>query len=380
MLAQVGGGAPRASDNEALIESSFRRLLASIESEREKLRSTWLSIDNDTKNTSNELEKLRQDTEDWCHAERHKVEAEWKRLDKLREKMSVLYASERGQVLEINCSGRMFSLPKSALCYIEGSYLNHMFSDAFSPSVPRDSKGRYFLDFNPTCFAIIVEYLQTMQYVPDAPPPQIPPEHQQNMDVLAEALNLKCFLRPNCISSGHGTSLVVRGNSVEATHPGWQIVCAQDPLPMSGASYFEVKILANPDPSKGGLAFGVCGHQPKGNELFSIQMPDLVMYNSHSGLVASCVAMENVSKKINFSAGSVVGLKHDISNRSLHWYFNRLCVGSCTLQTEVLEQMRVLYPVFALYVTGQKIQVDFNAISPSAAHGAGVSGDRKGAL
>jgi len=353
--------------------------LAAIESEREKLRSTWQSIDNDTKETSNELEKLRQDTDEWCHQERHKVKAEWKRLDNLREKMTVIHTSERGEVLEINCSGRPFSLPKSALCYIEGSYLNHMFSDAFSAKVPRDSKGRYFLDFNPTCFAIIVEYLQRMQHEPDALPPEIPPEHQQNMDVLAEALNLKCFLRPNKILTGHGTSLLVKGNTIEATHPGWQLVCSQDPLPMSGASYFEVKILANPDPAKGGLAFGVCGHQPTGGELFSIQLPDLVMYNSHSGLVASCVAMDNCSKKIHFGAGSTVGLKHDISNRSLHFYFNRLCVGSCTLQTEVMESMRVLYPCFALYVTGQKIQVDFNAVSPAAQHGAGVSGDRKGA-
>ena len=87
-------------------------------------------------------------------------------------------ANCRAQVLEINCSGTLISLPKAALCSIEGtapwggpeeveglpegrtvfhgvahlvengcldgapagSYLNHMFSDAFVQSVPRDKE------------------------------------------------------------------------------------------------------------------------------------------------------------------------------------------------------------------------------------------------
>merc|ERR1712070_724637 len=103
--------------------------------------------------------------------------------------MSVLWPSET-EVLEINCSGRMFSLPKSALCSIEGSYLNHMFSDAFIQDVPRDPQGAYFLDFNPICFKYVVDYLNEVRTRPEHQPPQVPPEHQQNMDVLAEALRL----------------------------------------------------------------------------------------------------------------------------------------------------------------------------------------------
>mmetsp|Transcript_65852 Transcript_65852/g.142875 ORF Transcript_65852/g.142875 Transcript_65852/m.142875 type:complete len:380 (+) Transcript_65852:135-1274(+) len=377
MHTPMSSAVPRNTENEAIIESSFRRLLAAIEAEREQLRTTWLSIDSDTKNTSQELDRLRQETEEWCMTERQKVDTLYKRLDKMREKMSILYPNERGEVLQVNCCGRHFSIPKSALCHIEGSYLNHMFSDAFIHNVPRDPEGRFFLDFNADCFEIIVKYLQAVQLSPNAPVPEVPPQQQQNMDILAEALNLKIFLRPNCILTGHGTSLQVNGNVVEAMHPGWQVISARDPLPMSGASYFEVKILANPDPTKGGLAFGICGHQPSGNEVFSIQLPDAILYNSHAGLVSQCVGMENVSKRIHFSAGSVVGLKHDISTRSLHWYFNRLCVGSCTIQPEVCEDFRVLFPVFALYVPGQKIQVDFRAIAPSATHGQKITGERQ---
>eukprot|EP00971_Amphidinium_carterae_P088636 1753829-Amphidinium_carterae.2 len=63
------------------------------------------------------------------------------------------------------------------------------------------------------------------------PPPPVPPEHQHSMDLLADALLLKPFLAPNRLSSGEGTSLRVIDNTVEATHPGWQVVCARLALP-----------------------------------------------------------------------------------------------------------------------------------------------------
>jgi len=387
MLPQVGGGAPRNAENEARIESCFRRLLASIESEREKIRQTWVSIDSGMKTTGAELEKLRQDTEEWCFSERHKVETEWKRLDRLREKMTVLYPNEKGQELEINCSGRIFSLPKSSLCYIEGSYLNHMFSDAFRHNIPRDSKGRFFLDFNPGCFALIVEYLHKAQNYADASgptePPVVPPELQQSMDILAEALNLTIFLRPNCVQKVHSTSLEVKHNSIESTHHGWQIIAAQDPLPLSGAAYFEVKVASNPDSSRGGLAVGLCGHKPTEKEIFTIGISDAIWYVSNNGLVSgriddkNVVAMENLQKRVQFKSGAVVGVKHDISNRSIQFFVNRVSIGVCTLNPEVLENFRVLYPIFALYVHGQKLAVDFAAICPSAAKGAAITGERR---
>jgi len=378
MLSQIGGGAARASENEARIESSFRRLLASVEAEREKIRSMWLTIDTETRKTAQELEKLRQDTEEVCHAERHKIQLDWTRLDKLREKMSVLYPNERERILEINCSGRHFSLPKSSLCNVEGSYLNHMFSDAFIGNVPRDQDGRFFLDFNADCFAMIVDYMKELQETPDAVPPSIPEELQMNMDILAEALNLKVLLRKNFMNPSVASSLQVKDNVIESTHQGWQVVAARDPLPMSGASYFEVRVLANPASSKGGLAIGVCGHIPADKEMFSIRMPGAVVYNSCNGLVGDCIDMENVTKKVPFKEGTLIGVKHDISNRSLVWYVDRLNIGTSIFMQESLEHMRVLYPIIALYVPGQKVQVDFSAISPAAARGGGVTGERTG--
>lgn len=340
-MASTNGSSMRDSENEARIESSFRRLLAAIEAERERIRIAWQQITEESTIQSRELKRLKQDTEEWCSAERNNIENEWKRLDKLRERMAVLWPSEKSEVLEINCSGRHFSLPKTALCAIEGSYLNHMFSDAFVQSVPRDPQGRFFLDFNPECFSLIVELIKARQVRPDAPAPPVPAEQQQNMDLLAEVLNLRAFLCPNTIARNHATSLTVQGNTIQATMPGWQVISAQNPLSMSGAAYFEIKVLSNPDTLKGGLAVGVCGHVPQGAEVHSIRIADSALYNSHVGLIGPAVAVENVTKGVQLLEGSIFGVKFDVGLRSLQFYFNKVTIGTCTLK------------------------VDFNAIAPT---------------
>jgi hypothetical protein len=346
------------------MESSFRRLLSLIEGEREKIRSNWQQINHERETIDGELARLRQDTEEWCLAERTKIDNEWKRLDRLRERMSIMWHAETADMLEINCSGFFCSVPRSALCNVEGSYLNHMFSDAFIQSIPKDAQGRFFLDFNPTCFAVVVEFLQRRLRRPDAPPPLVPPEQQQNMDLLAEALKLKAFMRTNAISSPQGTSLRVEGDVIQATHSGWQLISARFPLWMAGNAYFEVRVVGNPDAAKGGLAVGICGHVPTGHEVHSIRLAHAALYVSGNGLVGTDVASHNVEKGIPFSEGSLLGVKHDIKTRALHWYHNRICIGSCSIKAEMMEHMRVLFPVFGLYMPDQKIQVDFTAATP----------------
>lgn len=355
----------RITENEALIESSFRRLIASIEAEREKMRTTWSQIEEEQQATSDDLARLKLDTEEWCRSERSKIENEWKRLDRLRERMSILPGASR-EVLEINCSGELLFLPKRALCHIEGSYLNHMFSDAYVQSVPRDDEGRYFLDFNPVCFGIIVDWLRQLEDKPDMPVPRVPESQQLNMDLLAEALNLRQFICGNCIKLQHATSLKVRGNVVEATHAGWQVISAEHPLKMSGNSFFEVRILKNPDPTTDRLAIGLCGHIPSGPEVHSVRIKDAFLYNSNIGLIGDVVDANNCQEKIQFVDGMTLGVRHDIQTRMTHFYINRASIGSCALRDDALERMPVLYPVFALHAAGQKIEVDFTLSGPLA--------------
>merc|ERR1711869_77622 len=109
--------------------------------------------------------------------------------------------------------------------------------------------------------------------------PEVPVEQQQNMDLLVEALKLKSFMLKNSVSRAVRTSLEIRGNVILATMVGWQVVAAERALSMAGPSYFEVRVLANPD-AKGGLAVGLCAHKPTGSEIHNIRLKNFVMYCS----------------------------------------------------------------------------------------------------
>lgn len=365
----------RINDNEALIESSFRRLLASIESEREKLRSTWGDLEEEQGGVQDNLARLRADTEEYCEMERQKIDSDWKRLDHLRERFSVLWP-EDAQLLELNVSGVLMSLPKNALTSIQGSYLNHMFSDAFIEQVPLDSQKRFFLDFNPICFGVIVDYLKDRRTRHDAPIPEVPPEEQQNMDVLIEALKLKPFMLKNSISKAVRTSLEIKGNVIEATMTGWQVVAAERPLSMAGPTYFELRVLTNPD-AKGGLAVGLCAHKPTGSEIHNIRLKNSVMYCSGSGLSGDCYCAENVPKGIHLGDGQSIGIRHDPTSHTLEWYHNRLKVGACAFRPEIMHNLGQMYPVFACYVPGQKIEADFEIGSPQVSMGQGGGTNQK---
>jgi len=361
----AGSVSLRAIESDALIEPSFRRLLASIEGERDRIRGTWQQIQQEREERTAELEHLRQSTEDWCLSERSKISDEWTRLDSLTEKIGDLWPEET-EIIDINCCGSIFTIARSSLCSIEGSVLSNLFSDKFINEVPRDEAGRFYLDFNPACFAIVIQYLQNRRLRIDAPVPLIPIEQRHNMELMAEAWKLSPFLRENKINPVHTTSLLVRKDTVQSTHPGWQVISAQHPLPMAGPSYFEVTVVKNPDP-RGGLAVGVCGHIPLGSEVHSLRLKGSILYNSNNGLIGDSYEPEksDMPDKIQLVQGSTFGIQHDVSTHSLLFYVNRTCIGKAYIKQGNLGLMRTLYPVFALYVTDLLISVDFSSPSPS---------------
>jgi len=140
-----GSVALRAIESDALIEPSFRRLLASIEGERDRIRGTWQQIQQGREERTAELEHLRQSTEEWCLSERTNISAEWIRLDGLTETVGDLWPEET-EIIDINCSGSIFTIARKSLCSIEGSVLSRVFSDEFISEVPRDEQGRFYLD------------------------------------------------------------------------------------------------------------------------------------------------------------------------------------------------------------------------------------------
>merc|ERR1712232_694448 len=103
---------------------------------------------------------------------------------------------------------------------------------------------------------------------------------------------------------------------------GWQIISGVSTIPMSGIHYLEIKVLKNPDP-KGCLAFGLCGHIPKGSEVHSIRLQNALLYNSNVGLIGNVTAVDNVQKQHQFKEGSLIGIKHDANTHTVSWFHNR---------------------------------------------------------
>jgi len=352
----------RAVDSDAQMESSFRRLLAAIEAEREDIRGSWSQLQDDRESTIAELEELRAQTEDWCAAEKAKIDAEWRRLDRLSEKMADIWP-KKFDLVKINCSGTIYEVPRATLCGIDGSYLALLFSEENVQQIQPDADGCYYLDINPHCFSLIIEYLLNRRLRIDAPLPVIPKIQQLNMELLAEAWNLKPFLKENTINTLHGTSLHVNHNTVQATHPGWQVISALYPMPLANPYYFEVKVMKNPaSGSSGGLALGVMGHVPQGPEIHTIRLPNAVMYNSNNGILSEVVDQaerDKVTKGVVLTDGTTMGVRHDPASRSLEFFYNGDSIGSVKIKDDALDRMRELFPVFALYVPGQVIQVEF---------------------
>jgi len=351
---------------EPLIESSFRRLLASLDAEREQLRGAWQRLSEERDLTTEHLEKLRQETEEWCYREKLKIDNEWQRLNKLSEEMTKMWPSTV-EILEINCSGEAFTIPRETMCGIEGSVLSEMFSDEFIHEIPRDEEGRFFLDFNPQCFSMVVEYLRNRRLNLDAPLPVVPQVQKRNMELLAEAWKLWPFLKANRLNPLHGTSLHISSQAdgpkelhiIRATHPGWQVLGAEQPLPVSTSSYFEVKVLHNPD-TRGGLALGVCGHLPSGTETHSIRLQQCVLYNSNNGLLGDSIGEHDVQGGLKLSDGESLGVCHEVILGVLQWYHNGRFIGSSSFK----ERWTSVFPVFGLYVPGQSIAIDFQASQP----------------
>lgn len=359
-MAQAAQGPNYASiDTEALIESSFRRLLAAVESERERIRSMWNQIEQERAVSEHGLAQYTADTNEWCTREREKVDMAYQQLEEATVRMRVMHPQDCEEMLDINCSGKGITVPKSVICQLDESYLNVMFSQEFEQAIPRDPQGRLYLDYNPQCFELICQYLTARAKDPRAPLPAVPPEQQRHMEVLAHALNVKQFLRPNVLPRRHSTSLLIRGAQITATHKGWQVVAAEHPLSQARDSYFEVEVLKNPD-AKGGLAIGVVGHRPDGSEVHRITFDDGVLYNSHNGLVGKAYAGEDVQRGCPLAEGCTFGVKYRVLDRAVVFYLNGHGIGTAMLKLELQHQLNALYPVIGMYVTEQQVEVDFS--------------------
>ena len=88
-------------------------------------------------------------------------------------------------IIEINAGGKIIVTRREKLCQIEGSRLEALFCGRWDKKLPRDSKGRIFLDVNPTCFQIIVDYLNELAI---SSPDNLPTEPRFEDDCYDDAM------------------------------------------------------------------------------------------------------------------------------------------------------------------------------------------------
>ena len=107
-------------------------------------------------------------------------------------------------VIELNVGGQAMTTKRSTLCQVEGSLLSSMFSGRWDNSMSRDKDGRVFLDFNPTYFAFILDYLRAKKIPTAGKPatlPNIPSNQLNNYSKLIEYLGLGNEMLPKLTES-----------------------------------------------------------------------------------------------------------------------------------------------------------------------------------
>jgi len=332
-----------------------------IENEREGLRVSWKQLNDEKESRRKENLQMRQETEKWCLSEREKIEAAWKEVEEIRDKVGTL-VPEDTHVYHLSVSGCDIDVPRQVLKALPKSHLSQMFADEFIDNVPKEND-RYVLDFHPECFKIIVNYLHAVNLADrssraEPAVPHVPTALRVPMAVLVDALKLDPFRPPNSIRP-NGTSLVVEadGGKVTATCQGWQVLSAIHSLNPANESGFTVKIVSNPDP-RGGLAIGVVGKPPIGTLVHQLTQPSGVIYNSNNGIVVTPVVETNDTHKgLPFKEGTTVSVKYTPKSRKVQWFVNGQSLGNC--QVKDADDTEEIFPCFALFSPGQSIKVDF---------------------
>lgn len=122
--------AASSDDTEVLLESNFRRLLACIEAEREKLRIDRRRMGDEKDKARQLCEAMKEETEKWCINERQKISKAWQEVKEIHDRLDASLP-DGDELLTINCAGNFFEVKKSTLSVIKGSKLACMFSRDF---------------------------------------------------------------------------------------------------------------------------------------------------------------------------------------------------------------------------------------------------------
>lgn len=146
-----------------------------------------------------------QDEVQRIEAKRKEVESQEKALNDERERMMQTVVKD-DDVISLNIGGKNMAASRSTLCQVEGSLLASMFSGRWEDGLKKDKQGNVFLDFNPTCFKLILNYLRAKKIETprsQAEKPKPPEEETSNYWNLVEYLGLRDELteKLQCVKS-----------------------------------------------------------------------------------------------------------------------------------------------------------------------------------
>eukprot|EP01023_Acetabularia_acetabulum_P009704 TRINITY_DN1438_c0_g2_i1.p2 TRINITY_DN1438_c0_g2~~TRINITY_DN1438_c0_g2_i1.p2 ORF type:complete len:302 (-),score=36.29 TRINITY_DN1438_c0_g2_i1:1093-1998(-) len=115
------------------------------------------------------------------------------------------------KIIDLNVGGILVSATKATLCLLEGSKLAQFFADDKNPEFLRDKNGRVFLDYDPTLFIPLLDYLRRRKINGATDPPSIPAEKQALFDELLIYLGVQSYLW----SPGNKFDRVLKSQTIE---------------------------------------------------------------------------------------------------------------------------------------------------------------------
>ena len=134
-----------------------------------------------------------QDEVQRIEAKRQEVESQEKALNEERQRMMQILVKD-DDVISLNIGGKNMAASRSTLCQVEGSLIASMFSGRWEDRLKKDKQGNVFLDFNPDCFKLILNYLRAKKIETprsQAKKPKPPEEERSNYWNLVEYLGLR---------------------------------------------------------------------------------------------------------------------------------------------------------------------------------------------
>ncbi len=114
-------------------------------------------------------------------------------------------------IVEINAGGEIIAARRGVLCQFNSRF-EALFSGRWDKKLQRDSKGRIFLDVNPTAFRAIVDWLNEIDISSEEDCPEYPSVDEEHEDILKHHVRLfsghMSMIQSNIITTAEETDII----------------------------------------------------------------------------------------------------------------------------------------------------------------------------